>query len=725
LLVYVQLLNWQILELIGNHAPHNSLIWLHQLIYNSSDPDASVTEGEAAASLALYKPLDHSLPQIRLLQLLPGNKGDFIRCRLHPPRFLYEGGYEALSYVWGNPMDEAKTILVDDTHLHITPNLEGALHCIRDRNNSRYLWIDAVCINQNDNHEKNHQVNLMSDIYSRANRVLVFLGSEDDCSEAFDYFDAVNKAGRNGTPLLSPKDVSKLLLVFWRLFTKPWWSRVWVIQEFVLASKDSLIGCGGRWTTTFAFIAGFVELQKVANLKNSLSVLDFQLQDVSLLSIMKMMDSKYELLSGPLLRDRPELSTLITLSRFHDSTDQRDKIFALNSLMMEPFRTILDPDYSQSLRTVYTEITALLLCIQRWGKFYKFFPVNADKRLPSWVPDYSQHGSDTEASGRFLQETPVSLTRGIDCWVLMGTLNIRGVEFDTIETTFEINEADVMNLPRIFYTIESSMLQEHQTEDHETSLQDMVRELSRGSLLQLAAGGNMIIEEFLRRSTKRSTCCLSLLSSLGKERPTSKSDPAKLIDLLYGTDADEEYQPELDALAGDTAFQIQLGEAQDQEQQNYLEKNFSETTKVAMSQNELGEELYQLELLETNRRLKDENRQLKEQLRKYTGTEDHLQIEDYLLRKAPRWIKDFLSPVLHCTVFITKLGLLGMGDPGLKKGDKVTILFGIPMPMALRCGSAPFYHTMVGKARVNGIMNGELMKFVDDGLLKEKIFHIR
>jgi hypothetical protein len=203
--------------------PVNSL---HQLMCNSSEPEVSVVEGERAANPALYKPLDHTLPQIRLLELLPGNNGDRIRCRLHTSRFLHEGGYEALSYVWGNPTDGAKTILVDGTHLHITPNLEGALHCIRDRNNSRYLWIDPVCINQNDNHAKNHQVNLMSDIYSHANRVLVFLDSEDDCSEVFDYFDAVSTAGRNGTLLLSPKDVSKLLLVFRRLFTKPWWPRV-------------------------------------------------------------------------------------------------------------------------------------------------------------------------------------------------------------------------------------------------------------------------------------------------------------------------------------------------------------------------------------------------------------------------------------------------------------------------------------------------------------------
>jgi hypothetical protein len=75
------------------------------------------------------------------------------------------------------------------------------------------------------------------------------------------------------------------------------------------------------------------------------------------------------------------------------------------------------------------------------------------------------------------------------------------------------------------------MLQEHQKEDHETRLQGRVRELPRDSLLQLAVGGSMEKEEFVRRNTKLNTRSLSLLSSLGKKRPRSKLDLAKLIDL--------------------------------------------------------------------------------------------------------------------------------------------------------------------------------------------------
>ena len=87
---------------------------MHRTVQNSFEPEASVIEREREARLTLYKPLNSSLTQIRLLELLPDNKEDRIRCRLHAPRFQYGGGYEALSYVWGNSMDEMKSILVDD-----------------------------------------------------------------------------------------------------------------------------------------------------------------------------------------------------------------------------------------------------------------------------------------------------------------------------------------------------------------------------------------------------------------------------------------------------------------------------------------------------------------------------------------------------------------------------------------------------------------------------------
>ena len=310
-----------------------------------------------------------------------------------------------------------------------------------------------------------------------------------------------------------------------------------------------------------------------------------------------------------------------------------------------------------------------------------------------------------------------------------GTLNIRGVDVDTIESIFEVDEVDPMNLPRIFYTIESSVLQEQQKEDHESDLQQRLQELPRESLLKLVSGRDLELEAFLLMSTKKSPRAVHLIGSLSQTRPMSKLDLAQLIALHEGTlDPDEGYQQELETPIGDLDVQgaedkAQRGEAKDHEQQKYLKKEISETANVPAIQNELNKELDRLEELETLRRLEEENHQLKEEFRRFT--EDPLQSEEHRLRMISHHAKDFFSPALHCTFFITKLGLLGVGDPGLKKGDKVTILFEIPMPIILRSGSAPCYHTMVGKARVGGITNGELMKFIDDGLLKERLFHIR
>jgi hypothetical protein len=91
----------------------------------------------------------------------------------------FKGGYEALSYVWGSPRGnvpiecEGKTLL-------ITPNCEAALRRIRRRTRTRALWIDAICIDQASTDEKNAQVQLMSEVYSKARRVIVWLGDDED-----------------------------------------------------------------------------------------------------------------------------------------------------------------------------------------------------------------------------------------------------------------------------------------------------------------------------------------------------------------------------------------------------------------------------------------------------------------------------------------------------------------------------------------------------------------
>jgi hypothetical protein len=89
---------------------------------------------------------------------------------------------EALSYVWGAP-NRTRVITCNGAQLKITPNLEVALQAIRSPTTQILLWADAICINQDNPEERNHQIRLMTQIYSTAQRVLVWLGHRCDTEE--------------------------------------------------------------------------------------------------------------------------------------------------------------------------------------------------------------------------------------------------------------------------------------------------------------------------------------------------------------------------------------------------------------------------------------------------------------------------------------------------------------------------------------------------------------
>ncbi len=83
--------------------------------------------------------------------------------------------YEALSYVWGNAVFP-ETLCLGEKGTHaITTNLSRCLVALRKPDSVRVLWVDAVCINQQDVKEKSQQVALMGKIYRGAKTVLIWL----------------------------------------------------------------------------------------------------------------------------------------------------------------------------------------------------------------------------------------------------------------------------------------------------------------------------------------------------------------------------------------------------------------------------------------------------------------------------------------------------------------------------------------------------------------------
>lgn len=133
---------------------------------------------------SIYVSLQGDGRAFRLLILEPStDRLAPVLCKLNRASFDNDDlKYTALSYVWGDPL-ETTPILVNGVKTNITLNLEAALRHVRQPSCAATLWVDALCINQEDVAEKNHQVEIMREIYSGAELVIAWLGSAGEDSE--------------------------------------------------------------------------------------------------------------------------------------------------------------------------------------------------------------------------------------------------------------------------------------------------------------------------------------------------------------------------------------------------------------------------------------------------------------------------------------------------------------------------------------------------------------
>jgi hypothetical protein len=233
--------------------------------------EAHAQRVETGENIYQYQPL---LPgHIRCLVLHPGTRGSDIEVSLVPfslqddPHSMLEV-MEALSYTWGSTTP-AKTICIHDEPgkvLAVSPNLYDALVGLRqtDRSvsGSRILWIDQLCINQQDNEEKSKQVRLMGAIYSKSLRVIIWLSKEVFYLKNLNFYlgkfldlyrastagttegsltqgiqDESLRAAANRIPQRS-WDIAQIM------FGHLYFTRIWMIQEVVMAKQ-----CYVPWKT--------------------------------------------------------------------------------------------------------------------------------------------------------------------------------------------------------------------------------------------------------------------------------------------------------------------------------------------------------------------------------------------------------------------------------------------------------------------------------------------
>ncbi|GKZ37843.1 hypothetical protein AbraIFM66950_009632 [Aspergillus brasiliensis] len=294
--------------------------------------------------LSIYSTLRLGPNTTRLVRLLPPEKDEHnaeIKCELFnyvlaersPRRHLYE----ALSYVWGSE-SKPYTILLNGTAFPVTHNLYTALLYLRDSQLERTLWIDAICINQDDNDEKATQIPLMRAIYAQAGRVVVWLGETgEDGDEALK---EIHYQADKGVPtkISSVESQDMCKSAWFKLLQREWFKRVWVLQEVGVARCISVV-CGPVELNGHAFCEG------ISNLKYCPPVL--------------------RLFRGALLRPSYEISSrgelaigeLLDMYRNHKSTKPHDKVYGLLGLSCEdPERIGLTPNYHLPWHEVFKKV---------------------------------------------------------------------------------------------------------------------------------------------------------------------------------------------------------------------------------------------------------------------------------------------------------------------------------------------------------------------------------
>jgi hypothetical protein len=135
-------------------------------------PDALVDDVYLTALTTKY--CMETTGDIRILELLPGSFSDPLHCVLRIAAIETDLVYDALSYMWGDPSPTGRIVL-DGEAFPVTGSLENALRHVRLRDSVRYLWADAVCINQRDIKERGNQVHLMKEVYSWSKIVRVWI----------------------------------------------------------------------------------------------------------------------------------------------------------------------------------------------------------------------------------------------------------------------------------------------------------------------------------------------------------------------------------------------------------------------------------------------------------------------------------------------------------------------------------------------------------------------
>lgn len=394
----------------------------------STDPTTAVPN--------LYRPLNADKHELRLLEICPSEDNDSqVQVKIFHCEFEdVQGHFMPFSYVWGDPTD-TETIIINGIPTKIPNNLALLLQQIRallpcilaeiSWNKPALFWADAICINQDDTEERNHQVQFMRSIYGSAPVVLAWLGQVKDSHLAGNIVGACvawfktlkrNPASAhfwNQDPNCDGwmerypdfwtfsggvKKTNPHWTAIRKLLRSPYWRRTWIFQEITLPF-DTLLIYGSTLIRLSSFEALLVWImQFMRKTASDFPFLDPGNYQELLLALGLVANAASRCIITPLStrkhplsnQRRPTLTLVPTLANLRAS-DPRDKIFGLLGVM----DTHLVADYNKPVVQVYCEfVSAWIREVQDLNFLLEAYHIpnmegsTGQPELPSWVPNW-------------------------------------------------------------------------------------------------------------------------------------------------------------------------------------------------------------------------------------------------------------------------------------------------------------------------------------------------
>lgn len=376
--------------------------------------------------------------KIRLFVIQPGSFDDDICGELVEVNFLLGPTFDALSYTWADEQGDAarsgKIYCVPDfSIIGVTKNCEMAIRWLRHPKKERRVWIDAVCIDQDNAQERTHQIAQMSSIFTSARRVIAYTGEGTDQTDMlFDWLNGLDAPELNvpligslddlahpGVRIKEPADLQRLMVrlrvginertimlgrygkscflkllhqsepatkdkvniddpklseIVHEYFSRRWFKRVWVLQEVTLPDLHrTRIVCGSRTTTAERALHALGLLKE-----NRTGIIPRIFVLVRKTTI---------------LPRRSHLLDILIETKAHAAADPRDKIFAVLSLSHRLDGGSFpehEANYELETAQVYTKYSAFF--IQHHGPGFFLALIQSPQNLPglpSWAADWT------------------------------------------------------------------------------------------------------------------------------------------------------------------------------------------------------------------------------------------------------------------------------------------------------------------------------------------------